>query len=112
LRFFEEERTLERLKPKIEHLTKRLEEFWELEHVGDVRQLGFMVGIELVKDKRTGEKFPYGDRTGFKVAYKCRERGVFLRPLGDVMVLMMPLVIDFDQMDHVIDTLKWAIGSL
>ena len=112
LEVFEEERTLERLKPKIEHLTKRLEEFWELEHVGDVRQLGFMVGIELVKDKRTGEKFPYGDRTGFKVAYKCRERGVFLRPLGDVMVLMMPLVIDFDQMDHVIDTLKWAIGSL
>lgn len=112
LEVFEEEKTLEKLKPKIEHLTKRLEEFWELEHVGDVRQLGFMVGIELVKDKRTGEKFPYGDRTGFKVAYKCRERGVFLRPLGDVMVLMMPLVIDFDQMDHVIDTLKWAIGSL
>lgn len=112
LEVFEEERTLERLKPKIEHLTKRLEEFWELEHVGDVRQLGFMVGIELVKDKRTGEKFPYGERTGFKVAYKCRERGVFLRPLGDVMVLMMPLVIDFDQMDHVIDTLRWAIESL
>lgn len=111
LEVFEEERTLERLRPKIEHLTKRLEEFWELEHVGDVRQLGFMVGIELVKDKRTGEKFPYGDRTGFKVAYKCRERGVFLRPLGDVMVLMMPLVIDFDQMDHVIDTLRWAIES-
>jgi len=112
LEVFEEEKTLEKLKPKIEHLTKRLEEFWELEHVGDVRQLGFMVGIELVKDKRTGEKFPYGERTGFKVAYKCRERGVFLRPLGDVMVLMMPLVIDFDQMDHVIDTLRWAIESL
>ncbi len=112
LEVFEEEKTLEKLKPKIEHLTKRLEEFWELDHVGDVRQLGFMVGIELVKDKRTGEKFPYGERTGFKVAYKCRERGVFLRPLGDVMVLMMPLVIDFDQMDHVIDTLKWAIESL
>ncbi len=112
LEVFEEEKTLEKLKPKIEHLTKRLEEFWELEHVGDVRQLGFMVGIELVKDKRTGEKFPYGEKTGFKVAYKCRERGVFLRPLGDVMVLMMPLVIDFDQMDHVIDTLRWAIESL
>lgn len=112
LDIFEEERTLERLKPKIKHLSKRLEEFWDLPHVGDVRQLGFMAGIELVKDKRTGEKFPYGQRTGFKVAYKCREKGVFLRPLGDVMVLMMPLVIDFDQMDHVINALKWAIESL
>ncbi|MFN4319876.1 MAG: adenosylmethionine--8-amino-7-oxononanoate transaminase [Aquificaceae bacterium] len=112
LDIFEEEKTLERLKPKIKHLSKRLEEFWDLPHVGDVRQLGFMAGIELVKDKRTGEKFPYGQRTGFKVAYKCREKGVFLRPLGDVMVLMMPLVIDFDQMDHVINALKWAIESL
>ncbi|MEJ7556641.1 MAG: adenosylmethionine--8-amino-7-oxononanoate transaminase, partial [Aquificaceae bacterium] len=108
LEVFEEEKTLEKLQPKIEHLRKRLEEFWELKHVGDVRQLGFMAGIELVKDKKTGEKFPYGERTGFKVAYKCRERGVFLRPLGDVMVLMMPLVISIEEMDHVLDTLKWA----
>ncbi len=112
LEVFEEEKTLEKLQPKIEHLRKRLEEFWELKHVGDVRQLGFMAGIELVKDKKTGERFPYGERTGFKVAYKCRERGVFLRPLGDVMVLMMPLVISIEEMDHVLDTLKWAIGSL
>ncbi len=112
LEVFEEERTLEKLKPKIEHLRKRLEEFWELKHVGDVRQLGFMAGIELVKDKKTGERFPYGERTGFKVAYKCRERGVFLRPLGDVMVLMMPLVISIEEIDYVLDTLKWAIGSL
>ncbi|MFN7064954.1 MAG: adenosylmethionine--8-amino-7-oxononanoate transaminase [Aquificaceae bacterium] len=112
LEVFEEEKTLEKLKQKIEHLTKRLEEFWELEHVGDVRQLGFMVGIELVKDKKTGEKFPYGERTGFKVAYRCRERGVFLRPLGDVMVLMPPLAIGTEELDYVIDTLKWAIGEL
>ncbi len=112
LEVFEEERTLEKLQPKIEHLRKRLEEFWELKHVGDVRQLGFMAGIELVKDKKTGERFPYGERTGFKVAYKCRERGVFLRPLGDVMVLMMPLVISLEEMDHVLDMLKWAIQTL
>ncbi len=112
LEVFEEEKTLENLSPKIEHLNRRLEEFWGLPHVGDVRQLGFMAGIELVKDKKTGERFPYGERTGFKVAYKCRERGVFLRPLGDVMVLMMPLVIGLEEMDHVLNTLKWAIESL
>lgn len=112
LEVFEEEKTLERLKEKIEYLTERLEGFWDLPYVGDIRQLGFMAGIELVKEKKTKEKFPYGERTGFKVAYKCRERGVFLRPLGDVMVLMMPLVIELEDMDHVLNTLKWAIESL
>ena len=109
---FEEERTLEKLKPKIDLLSERLKEFWELDHVGDVRQLGFMAGIELVKDKKTGEPYPYGERTGFKVARMCWEKGVFLRPLGDVMVLMMPLVIGEEEMSYVIDTLKWAISKL
>ncbi|MEN3027784.1 MAG: adenosylmethionine--8-amino-7-oxononanoate transaminase [Aquificaceae bacterium] len=112
LEVFRKEKTLEKLQPKIDYLSQRLKEFWELPHVGDIRQLGFMAGIELVKDKNTSEKFPYGERTGFKVAYMCREKGVFLRPLGDVMVLMMPLIISFEQMDIVIDALKWAISQL
>jgi adenosylmethionine-8-amino-7-oxononanoate aminotransferase len=112
LELFEKERTLERLTPKIKHLSERLEEFGELPHVGDVRQLGFMAGIELVKDKEKGEPFPYGERTGFRVARMCWEKGVFLRPLGDVMVLMMPLVIETEQMDYVLDVLMDAIQKL
>jgi len=107
LNIFKEESTLTLLQPKIKHLTERLQEFWNLPWVYDVRQLGFMAGIELRKPN--GEPFPYGDRIGFKVAYKARERGVFLRPLGDVMVLMMPLVIQIEEMNYVIDTLQWAI---
>jgi adenosylmethionine-8-amino-7-oxononanoate aminotransferase len=112
LEVFEEEKTLEKLQPKIEYLSQRLKEFWELDFVGDVRQLGFMAGIELVKDKEKGIPFPYGERTGFKVAYKCREKGVFLRPLGDVIVLMMPLVVEREHIDQVLDALKWAIEGL
>ncbi|ADC90150.1 adenosylmethionine-8-amino-7-oxononanoateaminotr ansferase [Thermocrinis albus DSM 14484] len=112
LEIFEEERTLEKLQPKIEYLRERLQSMWELRHVGDVRQLGFMAGIELVKDRDKGEPFPYGDRVGFKVAYRCREKGVFLRPLGDVMVLMMPLIIKEEEMDQVIDALIWSIREL
>ena len=112
LEVFEEEQTLSRLAPKIELLRKSLEEFWELDHVGDVRQLGFMAGVELVRDREKGEPFPYGERTGFKVARMCREKGVFLRPLGDVMVLMMPLVIGEAEMEHVLTTLRWAISQL
>jgi adenosylmethionine-8-amino-7-oxononanoate aminotransferase len=71
-----------------------------------------MAGIELVKDKEKGIPLPYGERTGFKVAYKCREKGVFLRPLGDVMVLMPPLVVEMEHIDQVLDALKWAIEGL
>jgi adenosylmethionine-8-amino-7-oxononanoate aminotransferase len=107
LNIFRDENTLTLLQPKIKHLHRRLEEFWELPWVYDIRKLGFMVGIELRKPN--GEPYPYGDRIGFKVAYKAREKGVFLRPLGDVMVLMMPLVIQIEEINYVLDTLKWAI---
>jgi adenosylmethionine-8-amino-7-oxononanoate aminotransferase len=107
IKIFEDEKTLALLQPKIEHLAIRLKEFEELPWVYDIRRLGFMVGIELRKP--SGEPYPYGERVGFKVAYKARERGVFLRPLGDVMVLMMPLVIKEEEINYVLDTLKRAI---
>ncbi len=112
IELFDEERTLERLQPKIEHLTRRLEEFWELKHVGDVRQKGFMVGIELVRDKDTKEPFPPAERTGFKVIYKARERGVVIRPLGDVIVILPPLVIEIEELDRLVDVVKWAIKEV
>jgi len=107
LNLFEEEKTLERLKPKIEHLALRLEEFKELPWVYDVRRLGFMAGVELRNPD--GTPFEYGKMVGFKVARRARELGVFMRPLGDVMVLMMPLVIEIPEIDFVLDALKRAI---
>ncbi len=112
IELFEKDKTLEKLQPKIEHLRKRLEEFYELRHVGDVRQKGFIAGIELVKDKKTKEPFPYGERTGFKVIYKAREREVLIRPLGDVIVIMPPLIIDMENLDKLIDVIKWAIKEV
>jgi adenosylmethionine-8-amino-7-oxononanoate aminotransferase len=112
LEVFEEEKTLEKLQPKIEHLTNRLKEFEELKHVGDIRQKGFMVGIELVKNKETKEPFPPAERTGFKVIYKARERGVVIRPLGDVIVILPPLAIEKEQLDTLLDVVKWAIKEV
>lgn len=93
LSLFEEEAVLERLRPKIKRLEELLHDFMELPHVGDIRQAGFMVGIELVKDKKTKAPFPLARRTGRRVILKAREKGVIIRPLGDVLVLMPPLVI-------------------
>ena len=60
-------------------------------HVGEVRQRGLMVGIELVRDRATREEYAYGLRVGHRVCQEARKRGAILRPLGNVVVLMPPL---------------------
>lgn len=109
LEVFSREKTLQHLQPKIKHLSRRLAEFCDLEHVGDVRQRGFMVGIELVRDRKTKAPFPWEKRVGVRVCQKVRERGVILRPLGNVIVLMPPLPITVGELDKLLDVTKWAI---
>jgi adenosylmethionine-8-amino-7-oxononanoate aminotransferase len=91
LALFESERTLERMRPTVAALAEELDEVARLPHVGEVRRRGLMVGIELVADRRTKAEYAYGDRMGHRVCRAVRERGILLRPLGNVVVLMPPL---------------------
>ncbi len=91
LRLFESEQILERVRRTAEALRPRLAAIAELAHVGDVRQRGLMVGIELVRDRRTKTAYDYGERIGHRVCLALRKRGILLRPLGGVLVLMPPL---------------------
>lgn len=109
---FEKENTVEALQPKIAHLTAGLERFWNLEHVGDIRQRGFMVGIELVEDAATKQSYPSGQRIGMKVAMEARRHGVLLRPLGDVMILMPPFIITMEEIDKLLDVTYRCIESI
>ena len=97
LDLFEKEDTLERMKPTVAALTVELAGIAELPHVGDVRQRGLMVGIELVQDRRTKAEYPYAARQGHRVCLAARRRGVLLRPLGAVVVLMPPLSLTVDE---------------
>jgi len=90
---FEGEKTLEVLKGKIALLSEKLEKIACLPHVGEVRQKGFMVGIELVRDKSTKEPYPLTEKRGMKTAAEARRLGAIIRPLGNVVVLMPPLSI-------------------
>jgi adenosylmethionine---8-amino-7-oxononanoate aminotransferase len=86
LDIFREERTLERLRPKIELLAALLRPLATHPAVREVRRCGFMVGIEL-------EEFPPELRMGHRVTLEARRLGAIIRPLGDVVVLMPPLAI-------------------
>jgi adenosylmethionine-8-amino-7-oxononanoate aminotransferase len=109
LDLFEKEDTIKQLKPKIELLEKRLSEITDLSIVGDVRNKGFMVGIELVKNKKTKEPFKIEEKMAWKVCYKAREYGIIIRPLGNVVVLMPPLCISLENLDSFIDGIKRSI---
>ena len=98
LRIFRWEKVLERLRPKISLLTQELERFHELPHVGDIRQHGFMAGIELVIDQETKRPYPWRAKMGTRVCHSLRDRGILLRPLGNVIVLMPPLSISLEEL--------------
>jgi adenosylmethionine-8-amino-7-oxononanoate aminotransferase len=93
LELFKRERILERLRSKIQFLKRELKRFYQIPAVGEVRQKGLMVGIELVADRKRKTPFPVEARIGHKIVLEARRKGVIIRPLGDVMVLMPPLSI-------------------
>jgi adenosylmethionine---8-amino-7-oxononanoate aminotransferase len=88
---FEKDETLKHVQEKEAALSAGLEKIKELPHVGDVRRKGFMVGIELVKDKDTKEPYPLPEKRGIRVITEARRLGLIIRPLGNVIVLMPPL---------------------
>jgi adenosylmethionine-8-amino-7-oxononanoate aminotransferase len=78
-------------------------------HVGDIRQIGLMCGIELVADRQTKATFPPGRRHGYHICLSLGDRGIFLRPLGDVIVLMPPLSSTEDELSYLAASVHAAI---
>jgi adenosylmethionine-8-amino-7-oxononanoate aminotransferase len=102
---FEQERTLERLQPKMAQLGDLLDEYVaRLPAVAEVRRRGFMVGIEL-------ESFPLDARMGHQVTLAARRRGAIIRPLGDVVVLMPPLSIAEADLRRLVEITAEAIAE-
>lgn len=112
LEIFRKEKLLNRIQPKIRQLRSGLKKIAGLGHVGQVRQLGLMTGIELVKNRKTREPFPFEQRTGARVCYEIRKYGIFLRPLDDVIVLMPPLSITSREITHLLASLEKAIRTV
>jgi adenosylmethionine-8-amino-7-oxononanoate aminotransferase len=88
LELFETARVLENVRETSAILARRLTELVDHPHVGQIRQKGIMVGIELVREKERKTPYAAAERIGHRVVLAAREHGVVIRPLGDVIVLM------------------------
>ena len=109
---FKGEKTLQALRPKIKLLETRLRKFKELKHVGDVRQCGFIAGIELVKDKRTKQEYPMSGKIGVKVIMEAKRRGLIIRPLSDIIVIMPPLSISKVDLSKMLDIIYHSVRKV
>ena len=104
LKILREENIIAQANKKALYFNKIIKEkFLPLENVGEVRSIGLINAIELVKDKKTKEPPDYRKRTGYGIYKKALEKGVLLRPLGDVIYFNPPLVIEENDMDYVTD---------
>ena len=112
LKVMKEEKVLEKLQAKIHFISEALKEYEKLGHVGDIRQLGMMVGIELVLDKATKEEYPFEDRIGTKVIGEARRNGLIIRPLGNVIVLIPPFSMSQDELNEMLSITYHSIEKV
>ncbi len=112
IRIFEEDRVLESLEEKIEFLQIGLKGFNKLAHVGDIRQKGMIIGIELVEDKDRRKQYPSGAQIGHKVILEARKRGLIIRPLEDVIVLIPPLSIRIKELGQILKIIYDSIQAV
>jgi adenosylmethionine-8-amino-7-oxononanoate aminotransferase len=99
LSIFRDEPVLERNRTLAAHLAKRLAPLAEHPHVADLRQTGMIAAVELARDKARRAPFAVSERRGLRVYRHGLERGVLLRPLGDVIYFMPPYVVTPDEID-------------
>ncbi|HXY95660.1 MAG TPA: adenosylmethionine--8-amino-7-oxononanoate transaminase [Steroidobacteraceae bacterium] len=110
LAIFREDRTLERNRTLAAHLGARARELEDLAHVAEVRQRGMIVAIEMALEKGSRAPYPWQERRGLTVYRHALERGVLLRPVGNVVYFMPPYVITPEEIDLMVDVAREGIG--
>jgi adenosylmethionine-8-amino-7-oxononanoate transaminase len=109
LDIFVHDRVIEGLAAKTAHLREALAPLATHPRVGDIRQAGLMVGIELVQDRAGKARYPVGERIGWKISREARALGLLTRPLGDVLVLVPPLASTNEDLSEMVRLLGHAV---
>jgi len=108
----EQTRLIRHIQASARLLSSELKRFKALRHVGDIRQRGLMVGLELVRDKQTKEPYTLEENIGHQVILAARRQGLIIRPLGNVLVLMPILAMSGEQLQQVLAITYQAIKNV
>jgi adenosylmethionine-8-amino-7-oxononanoate transaminase len=112
LEIFEQEKTLQRIKPLIRLFRREMEKFQELPFVGNVRCIGLVGAVELVRDKKTKKPFDVKERIGQRIFEKSLKEHLILRPLGNVIYLFLPLCVTERQLQDIFKKLFRVIRGM
>jgi lysine--8-amino-7-oxononanoate aminotransferase len=112
LRLMEERQLVDEVAKKSTQLASLLAPLADHPHVGEIRQKGLMAGIELVWDKETKEPYHWNERIGVRVTQLAREKGLLTRPLGNVIVLIPPLVSSTEELADMVGILSESIREV
>ncbi len=101
-----------RARAKVERLLEReLQSLWSLPNVGDIRQVGLVAGVELVRDWRTRAAFDLRERAGIRVCEAMARRGVLTRPIGNVVALLPPYCTTEPQLKRMVAALRDSVAE-
>ncbi|MCH8156661.1 MAG: adenosylmethionine--8-amino-7-oxononanoate transaminase [Nitrospinae bacterium] len=112
LKMLRENDFLKSLQPKIKCLADAGNRLRELEYCGEFRQTGMIAAVELVRNKDSKEPFPPEQRVGYRIYLEGLKRGVFMRPLGDVIYFIPPLIITEKEIETMIDAAHESIRAV
>jgi adenosylmethionine-8-amino-7-oxononanoate aminotransferase len=112
LQLFDQNQLLDNIRVNSERLQRRLDELRLHPHVGEIRQKGIMVGIELVRDRDGNVPYPAERRIGHRATLAARKQGVMIRPLGDVVVLMPAPAMPGELIDLLCDVVIASIDEV
>lgn len=104
LNIFEDENIIEKNRHKAKLIKKLvIERAKDSPFIGDIRQIGMITAIELVKDKNMKESFSWKERVGYEIYKIALNKGLLLRPIGDVLYFMPPYVIEKIDIEYMVD---------
>ncbi len=109
---FEQDKVLNKAEVAGKLLEKLLAPLKNHPHIGDIRQKGLMAGIELVQSKKTKKTYPLEDKTGFRVSIEAKKKGLMLRPIGNIIILMPPLSISSSVLKKMVQIITTAINKV
>lgn len=109
LGIFSKENIIENNRQLSQVLATAIEPLKDHPHVGDVRQYGMIAAVEMAKNPVTREEYPWQERRGLRVYQYALQKGILLRPLGNVIYFMPPYVINEEQIQTMVEVAKQGI---